>query len=89
MSIDYQLTEEDKFKVCLKIINDKIKGSAKSGSKTANLYEDLVVALESELQTLADIVVFIVTIKYVVQPANLALNNVPSDDKEFCHTTAK
>ena len=85
----HQLTEEDKFKVCLKIINDKIKGSAKSGSKTANLYEDLVVALESELQTLADIVVFIVTIKYVVQPANLALNNVPSDDKEFCHTTAK
>ena len=84
-----QLSDEDKFKVCLNIIRNKIGNCAKKGSKTANLYDDLLVALEAELQSITDIIVFAVTIKYVVQPANEALNNVPSDDIEFCHTTAK
>jgi len=83
------LTDKDKFKVCLNIIRNKIGSASRKGSKTANLYEDLLVALESELQSITDIIVFAVTIKYVVQPANVALNNVPSDDIEFCRTTAK
>ena len=58
------LTDEEKFKVCLNIIRNKIGNTARAGSKTANLYEDLLVALESELQTITDIVVFAVTIKY-------------------------
>lgn len=41
------------------------------------------------MRTLTDVIVFVVTIRYVVQPANLALSNIPNDDLEFCRATAK
>ncbi len=83
------LTDEEKFKICLEIIRNKIGAAAKTGTKTALLFHDLIVALESELHSITDIIVFVITIKYIVQPTNYALNNVPNDDIEFCHTTAK
>jgi len=85
----HQLNDDDKFKICLKIITDKIKNAARSGTKTVKLYEDFAIVLEESFKSLSDVIVFIITIKYIVQPTNTALNNIPSDDKEFCHTTAK
>lgn len=84
-----QLTDEDKLLVSLKIIRDKIQSSSKKESKTSKLYEDFLNVIEEEITGLLDVVVFIVTIKYIVLPANRALNNVPNNDKEFCHSTAK
>ena len=84
-----QLSDGEKLQICLGVIHNKIGGAAKAGSKTAGLYEDFVLALDEELKTLTDIIVFITTIRFVVQPANLALSNVPNDDLEFCRVTAK
>ncbi len=83
------LTKEDQFNICLDIIHSKLSQAARVGSKTADLYNKLIIALDNEIHNLTDIIVLVVTIKYVVQPANIALNNVPNDDKEFCYTTAK
>ncbi len=84
-----QLSDEEKYQVCRGIIHNKLCNAARAGSKTSGLYEDLVFALDNEMTILKDIVVLLVTIKYIIQPTNIALNNVPNDDLEFCHTTAK
>lgn len=83
------LSDEEKLKICIGIIHSKVNGAAKIRSKTSGLYRDFASALEEELKSLTDVVVFIVTIRYIVKPANAALNNIPNDDVEFCHATAK
>ncbi|MBR6546014.1 MAG: hypothetical protein IKT72_03685, partial [Clostridia bacterium] len=84
-----QLSEDDRYKICANIIRNKIVTSAKEGSKSALLYNNFVADLFEELHTLTDIIVFITTIKYIVQPTNHALNNVPNDDITFSRQTAK
>lgn len=83
------LSNNDKFTICTNIIKDKVISSTRPNSRTLNLYENFINSLFNEVRTLDDIIVFVVTIKYIVLPANTALNNVPSDDVEFCHNTAK
>lgn len=83
------LTDEEKLKVCTDIILNKLKASSRPKSRAANLAEDFALELIKEINSLSDIVVLIATIKYVVQPANSALKNIPSDDLAFCHQTAK
>lgn len=83
------LTDDEKITVCSRILNDKILGASKKGSKISLLYSDFIAAVESELKTTLDWIVFVSTIKFVVLPANSALNNIPSDDVEFSRTTAK
>lgn len=84
-----ELTSADKFFICKDIIKKTIVSSARQGSKTAQLYDNFITDVVENFTNLADIVVFIVTIKYIVQPANRALNNIPSDDVEFSRSTAK
>ena len=83
------LSNEDKYAVCVDIIKDKIGSASRPNSKTAILYENFVNTLLNEATTLEDIIVFVVAIKFIVLPANRALNNVPSDDVEFCRASAK
>ena len=83
------LSDEDKRTICVGIIRKRVEGAARAKSKTAELYRDFAVALEEELKSLKDVIVFAVTIRYVVKPINAALSNIPNDDLEFCHSTAK
>ena len=83
------LNDSDKLTVCLKITADKILASAKPNSKARILRENFTAFLNKEIQTLQDYVVFLVTIEYIVMPTNYAISNIPSDDIEFCRTTAE
>ena len=84
-----QLTDEEKLKVCVDVLYRNIEGLARQGTKTAGLYMDFAGAIETQFQSVADVIVFVTTLRYIVLPANDALARVPSDDLDFCHTTAK
>lgn len=83
------LSDQEKKDICLNILNKRVHSFAREGSKLSALYENFIETVEEEVKTVTDLIVLIVTIKYVVQPANKALDNVPNNDREFCHKTAK
>ena len=83
------LSDEEKLAVCFAITKNKVRSSAKTGTKTINLREDFLAYLNREIKTIQDFIVFLVTIEYIVLPTNKAINNIPSDDLEYTETTAK
>ena len=83
------LSDENKLNVCLNITISKIINSAKENTKSRTLRENFADYLSSEIKTLQDFIVFLVTIEYIVLPTNKAINNIPSDDLAFCRTTAE
>ena len=83
------LNDDDKIKVSLDIILNIISNATRKGTTTERLYTEFVFALSEMIQSVDDIIVFVVTVKYVILPTNTALNNVPSDDLQFCKDTAK
>lgn len=83
------LTDIEKQKICTKIFNEKITSISNKSAKRHQQHEKFIEDIDKEICSLLDWIVLIVTIKYIVLPANEALNNIPNDDIEFCHTTAK
>lgn len=82
------LTDEEKLAVCHGIIDRKVRASAREGTKSAILREEFLAYLAREIRTIEDMIVFLVTVEYIVLPTNQAINNIPSDDLIFCTTTA-
>lgn len=62
---------------------ETIKSFSSDTSKTASLYDNFISKMQKELNTIDDLIVFCMTIKYVVSPINQSLERIPSDDKEF------
>lgn len=87
--LNQPLSDSDKLAVCLKITTDKIRASAKPNSKASDLRENFIEYLNNEITLLNDYIVFLVTIEYIIMPTNHAISNIPSDDIEFCRTTAE
>lgn len=87
--ISKHLSNEDKLKVCLDIVKEKVLTSVRVGSKTYNLREDFMEYIDRNINSFEDFIVFLVTIEYVVLPTNHAINNIPSDDWAFCKKTAE
>jgi len=83
------LTVDEKFAICHDTMLKEIRNSARPGTKSAYAAEDFAVALDNEIKTIDDIIVFVVTVRYIVLPANAALRRVPSDDAVFCRETAQ
>lgn len=83
------LSNDDKLAVCRDTLLKEIRNSAKAGTKSAYAAEDLAVALDNEIKSLDDVIVFITTVRYIVLPANAALRRIPSDDAIFCRETAQ
>lgn len=83
------LSDDEKFAICHDTLLKEIKNSTRSGTKASVATEDLALALDSEVKNLTDIIVFIITVRYIVLPANAALRRVPSDDAIFCRETAQ
>lgn len=82
------LSDSDKLDVCMNITSQKIRNSARTGTKIINLKEDFLSYLQREIKTLNDFIVFLVTVEFIVLPTNRAISNIPSDDLAFCRTTA-
>ena len=83
------LDDNEKIKVSLDIILDLVSTAVRSGTKTERLYTDFVFSVSNMINSIDDIIVLVVTIKYVVLPTNQALDRVPSDDLQFCKDNAK
>ncbi|MGB0431894.1 MAG: hypothetical protein ACPGLV_15575 [Bacteroidia bacterium] len=76
---------ELQFKTLRNILEERYK---RAKSVHARL-ERLITDLEIEITTLADIEVFILTCESAMIPLNQAIENIPSDDKEFTESIAK
>lgn len=83
-----EITEEEKLVVCKNAIASEIKGMVKVGTKTAGLALNLINILDKEIKSLEDVVIFCITMRYVVAPINQAIAAVPSDDVKFCEKAA-
>lgn len=83
------LSNDEKLAVCHNTLIKEIKNSARSGTKVAVTTENLAIALDNEIKSIDDIIVFIITVRYIVLPTNAALRRVPSDDAIFCRETAQ
>lgn len=54
------------------------------GTKSANLALNFIDTPDNEIKALEDVIIFCITMKYVVAPINRAIATVPSDGIEFC-----
>jgi len=83
------LTTTEKLSVCTSTLTTCLSTLFKPQHKGFALSKVLADEIETELRSLDDVVVFIVTVRYIVTPINAAIAQVPSNDFEFCHKTAK
>lgn len=81
-------TDEEKLSVCKGILINEIRSMNTKKTKAAVLANNLIEKLDEEINTLDDLIIFCITMKYVVTPINHAIAVVPSDDKEFCCKSA-
>lgn len=88
LMIQSGFTDEEKVSVCKEMLSSEIKAMNTAQTKTAALAGNFIDKLDEEINTLDDLAIFCITMKYVVAPINHAIAAVPSDDKEFCHKTA-
>ena len=79
----------DKLSLLKNTLATEISAMTNAGTKAHNLSLNLIRQLEREIQTVDDVIVFCIAVKYVVAPINRAIARVPADDKKFCTTAAK
>ena len=68
---------------------ESIKNLSSPNTKIYNLSLNLINRLDEDIQTVEDVFVFCIAVKYFVAPINRAISLVPADDKKFCETAAK
>ncbi len=82
------MDNDEKLKVLKNALSNELIKMVKTGSKMCQLTKNLVTTLNQDINSIDDIVVFCITMKYVVAPINHALSGIPSDDIEFCYKSA-
>lgn len=83
------LTDSEKYNICKTDIINTLRDASKGGSKTIALTELLAEDIDSELKSINDILIFIITVQNVVLNINTAMSFIPSNDREFCDNTAR
>jgi len=83
------LSDEDKLTVLKETLSSQILAMYSEKSKAYAMVRNLVDILNQEIQSIDDVVIFCITMKYVVAPINHALLTIPSDDKKFCCDAVK
>lgn len=83
------LSNDEKLAVCHDTLVREIRNSVRQCTKAAAAAEAFAIAIDNEINSLDDIIVFVVTVRYIILPSNAALRRVPSDDTIFCRETAK
>lgn len=82
------LTEEEKRRAAKHTLMSELAGLSRRGTSAYTQSANLVKTLDEEIQTLTDIAIFCITMKYVVAPINHAMAHVPSNDEAFCKRSA-
>ena len=83
------LTDNEKVRICNRTLGNAMSEFFKPTAKGNTLAQNLAFDLSRELNSVDDIVVFILCVKYIVSPMNAAISAVPSNDLEFCRETAQ
>ncbi len=82
------MTDDEKLLVCKNTLSSEISSMVKEGNKNAILAKNLIDTLNREICKLEDVVIFCITMKYVVAPINRAIVAIPSDDIKYCKKSA-
>lgn len=83
LMVQNELTDEEKYVVCKETLAKEIEQMCRPKTKKSEQAHNLVETLYHEINSLEDIIIFCITVKYVVAPLNHALITIPSDDEEF------
>lgn len=83
------ISDSEKLTVAKATLNTEVLGLFKEESKLFSCGENFVDTVIKDWNTLNDVSVFCITMKYVVHPINQAISQVPSDDSEFSLKIAK
>ncbi len=86
--IQDSMSDVEKLAVCKSTLYQEISTLYKPNTKGAGLANNLIDVLDREIRNLHDVIIFCITMRYVVAPINHALSTVPSDDIDFCQKTA-
>ncbi|MBR1397152.1 MAG: hypothetical protein IJ563_06430, partial [Selenomonadaceae bacterium] len=82
-------SETDKLLLLKKTLANEIENMTTVGTKAHSLSLNLIHRLEQDINSIEDVIVFCIAMKYVVAPINQAIVLVPADDKDFCERAAK
>lgn len=82
------ISEDEKFLICKTMLSDEICLMVKKDTKSSKLVHNFIEVLNDELKSIEDIIVFCITMKYVVEPINHAIATVPSNNLEYCQKSA-
>ena len=82
------LSNCQKLDTCKEAIKTSLRQLFKEKAKGYHQTELLFSELNKKINSLDDIMVFIITIKYILVPINAAMKSVPSSDIDFCCSTA-
>ena len=82
-------SESEKVILMKNTLAESIKNLSSPNTKIYNLSLNLINRLDEDIQTVEDVFVFCIAVKYFVVPINRAISLVPADDKKFCETAAK
>ena len=85
----HELPTEQKLLIAKNILADVIDSLSKDGTKRRKQHLDFLDLIDSEIKSLDDMIIFCITVKYVIVPINAALKIIPSSDTDFCVETAK
>lgn len=88
LMIQEGLSDDEKLSVLKNTLLTELNEMVKENTKMYTLANNLVNTLNEEIKNLDDIVIFCITMKYVVAPINHALLIIPSNDTEFCCKSA-
>ena len=80
---------DEKFLLLKTALLNGIKNLVRFNTKTYLLALNLVQQLDKNIKSVEDVIIFCITVKYIVAPINRAMEIVPSDDKKFCEAAAK
>ncbi|HSH50808.1 MAG TPA: hypothetical protein VK982_03705 [Bacteroidales bacterium] len=76
-------------KIQFNTLRNILENRYKNARSVQNRLEKLIIDLEKEINTIADMKVFILTCESAMIPLNQAIENIPSDDKVFTESIAK
>ena len=80
---------EEKIKLLKNTLRNELLNLVNQNTKTYKLVLNLSAQLEQDIQTVEDVIIFCVAMKYFVTPINRAMLLVPTDDKIFSEKAAK
>lgn len=83
------MSDSEKFQVLKETLTSELLKLTSKTTKAYCLVSDFVKTLSEEIKNIDDVVIFCITVKFILIPINHALAVIPSDDIDFCRKAAE